>query len=77
MRKLIYPPGGSSGDRDNTIWRNGIIRIFYQERTVEKQEISESWNSSEILFRLSDFFCLSKNEKTYKSFERAVQHADF
>jgi hypothetical protein len=29
MRKLIYPLGGVRGDVDNTIWRNGIIRIFY------------------------------------------------
>jgi hypothetical protein len=50
------PPWGSSGDRDNTIWRNGIIRSLYRERTIEKKEISESWNSLEKLLQLSDFF---------------------
>jgi hypothetical protein len=52
----LPPPWGSSGDRDNTILRNGIIRSLYRERTIEKKEISESWNSLEKLLQLSDFF---------------------
>jgi hypothetical protein len=35
---------------------------FLSRKNIEKQEISESWNSLEKLLQLSDFFALSKRQ---------------